>query len=150
MCGRYANFLAEQDLIDHFAVAVLADDARLAPSWNIAPTQLVQVVRRGNEGEGRAVEVARWGLVPSWAKDPSAGARMFNARIESAADKPAFRQSVRTRRAIVGVDEVGRLHAIRRLPLVVPICRNNAPAFGKGGAKGRLFSHGFRTRIEHF
>lgn len=105
MCGRYANFLTEQDLIDAFEVAVIADDARLLPpSWNIAPTQKVPIVlpdRIEQPVGGRRVEVARWGLVPSWAKDPSIGSKMFNARSETMAEKPSFRAAFTKRRCIV-------------------------------------------------
>ncbi len=105
MCGRYANFLTEQDLIDAFEVAVLSDDARLLPpSWNIAPTQKVPIVVPAREpatvGE-RHLEVARWGLVPSWAKDPSVGSRMFNARSETMAEKPSFRAAFAKRRCLI-------------------------------------------------
>jgi putative SOS response-associated peptidase YedK len=109
MCGRYANFLAEQDLIDAFEIASVADDARLAPHFNIGPTQTVQIVRpaRVAKGEpavpdaGRELAAARWGLVPAWAKDVGIGVKMFNARIETIADKPAFRTAFAQRRCIV-------------------------------------------------
>ncbi|WP_062203308.1 SOS response-associated peptidase [Demequina salsinemoris] len=105
MCGRYANFLTERDLIDAFEVAVVSDEARLLPpSWNIAPTQKVPIVVPSREpapvGE-RQLEVARWGLVPSWAKDPAVGSRMFNARSETMAEKPSFRAAFAKRRCIV-------------------------------------------------
>ncbi len=102
MCGRYANFLAEQDLIDHFAIATVADDARLAPSWNVSPTQQVAIVIPPKDDDpGRRLEAARWGLVPSWAKDPGIGARMINARSETLADKPSFRTAFAKRRCAV-------------------------------------------------
>ncbi len=100
MCGRYANFLAEQDLIDAFSVAVIADDVRLLPpSWNIAPTGRAVIVRTGSDG--KVAELARWGLVPSWAKDPSIGVRMFNARAETIAEKPSYRTAFAKRRCLV-------------------------------------------------
>lgn len=112
MCGRYANFLAEQDLIDAFAIAAIADDARLAPSYNIGPTQAVQIVRparlakdapaaQDEADAGRELAAARWGLVPAWAKDVSIGVKMFNARIETIAEKPSFRTAFAQRRCIV-------------------------------------------------
>lgn len=105
MCGRYANFLAEQELIDHFAIATVADDARLLPpNWNVAPTQLVPIVAPGraeDDDPGRRLEVAKWGLVPSWAKDPSIGSGMINARSETIAEKPSFRSAFGKRRCIV-------------------------------------------------
>lgn len=103
MCGRYANFLTEQELVDHFHIAAVADEPRLFdPNWNVSPTQLVAIVVPGKEDDpGRRLEAARWGLVPSWAKDPSIGSRMINARSETVADKPSFRSAFAKRRCIV-------------------------------------------------
>jgi len=103
MCGRYANFLSEQELIDAFEIATLADDARLmGPSWNVAPTQKVILVTASKDEPGQRIgETARWGLVPSWAKDPSVGARMINARGETLAEKPSFRSAFAKRRCLV-------------------------------------------------
>jgi putative SOS response-associated peptidase YedK len=100
MCGRYADFLADQDLADAFSLAVSADDERLLPpSFNVAPMQLVRVIR--TSGEARTLDVAKWGLVPSWAKDPAIGSRMINARVETISDKPSFRTAFARRRCIV-------------------------------------------------
>ncbi len=109
MCGRYASFRTAQDLADEFAVAAVADDARLLPpSWNVAPTDGVRiVVEREDRTTGevtRRLELARWGLVPSWAKDPSVGTRMINARVESLADRPAFARPFARRRALLPAD----------------------------------------------
>ena len=76
MCGRYASFREDQALADEFAIATVADDVRLLPpSWNVAPTDGVRmVVERADKETGeitRQLRVARWGLVPSWAKDPT-------------------------------------------------------------------------------
>ncbi|MBL0885036.1 SOS response-associated peptidase [Myceligenerans indicum] len=106
MCGRFASFRDAQDLADELAIAELAEDARLLePSWNIAPTDPVRiVVERPSRDTGavtRSMRVARWGLVPSWAKDPGIGARMINARSESLTDKPAFARPFATRRCLV-------------------------------------------------
>ena len=103
MCGRYANFLAEQDLIDAFSIASVADEARLIPPrYNIGPTQLVQIVRpRKDDADARELATARWGLVPSWAKDPGIGVKMFNARVETIAEKPSFSKAFASRRCIV-------------------------------------------------
>lgn len=104
MCGRYASFREAQDLADTFALTQVADDAReLPPSWNVAPTDPVRVVVERDEEDGprRSLQVARWGLVPGWAKDPSIGARMINARAETVADKPAFRRALASRRCLV-------------------------------------------------
>ncbi len=106
MCGRYANFLDEQDLLDEFAVAEAAEDARLLPpSWNIGPMQLAPVVTLapvgGDAPRHRRLVAARWGLVPTWAKDSSLGAKMFNARSETVAEKPSFRAAFAQRRCLV-------------------------------------------------
>jgi putative SOS response-associated peptidase YedK len=113
MCGRYASFREAQDLADAFALASVADDARLLPpSWNVAPTDGVRMVverpERLDDGSAGALErslrVARWGLVPSWAKDPSIGSRMINARAETVATKPAFARAMAVRRALLPAD----------------------------------------------
>lgn len=78
----------------------------LRQSWNVAPTSDVPIVleRMLNGAVVRQVHVAKWGLVPTWAKDASVGVRAFNARSETAAEKPTFRNSVRSRRCAVPVD----------------------------------------------
>ena len=100
MCGRFAFFSPRE------AVQALFDvdcGVELAPRYNIAPTQPVPALRVGADGE---VEFAplRWGLVPSWAKDPAIGNRLINARLETAAEKPAFRTAFRRRRCAVIAD----------------------------------------------
>lgn len=76
------------------------------PRFNIAPTQPVAVVRCSPESSQPERELAwlRWGLIPSWAKDPAIGNRMINARAETAADKPAYRAAFRRRRCLVVAD----------------------------------------------
>ncbi|MEN0128575.1 MAG: SOS response-associated peptidase, partial [Brevundimonas sp.] len=109
MCGRYASFREDQALADEFAIATVADELRLLPpSWNVAPTDGVRmVVERADRETGeitRQLRVARWGLVPSWAKDPSVGNKMINARTETLAEKPAFKRAFATRRALLPAD----------------------------------------------
>lgn len=109
MCGRFAAFQDAQDLADEFAIAQIADDARLLPpSWNVAPTAPVRIVvertERSSDDVARSLQVARWGLVPSWAKDPSSGPRLINARAETVAEKPSFARAFTSRRCIVPVD----------------------------------------------
>jgi putative SOS response-associated peptidase YedK len=74
----------------------------LEPRYNIAPTQPVAVVRQSELG--RALGVVQWGLVPSWAKDPTMGSKMINARAETVAEKPAFRAAFKQRRCLVLAD----------------------------------------------
>lgn len=109
MCGRFASFTETQDLADELAIAELAEDARLLPpSWNVAPTDPVRIVveraAKGSAEVTRSMRLARWGLVPSWAKDPGVGARMINARSESLLDKPAFAKPFAARRCLVLAD----------------------------------------------
>lgn len=108
MCGRYASFREDQQLADEFAIVTVADDVGLLPpSWNVAPTDGVRVVvdRPDQQGEiVRQLRVAKWGLVPAWAKDPSIGNRLVNARAESLTDSNAFARPFAIRRALLPAD----------------------------------------------
>jgi putative SOS response-associated peptidase YedK len=75
--------------------------ASFPPRFNIAPTQDVLASR--NDGNGDIVAL-RWGLIPSWAEDPSIGARLINARVETLAEKPAFRSAMESRRCVIFAD----------------------------------------------
>lgn len=99
MCGRYILTAPPEAIADRFD---LREVPPFAPSWNIAPTRVVPVVRETAAGVRECV-LLRWGLVPFWAKDPSIGSRMINARAESLPDKPAFRAAFRKRRCLVPV-----------------------------------------------
>ncbi|HVS02910.1 MAG TPA: SOS response-associated peptidase [Thermoanaerobaculia bacterium] len=100
MCGRY-TLSTPGDLV---AAALALDEVpQLAPRYNIAPTDEAAVVRLGDDGRRRLYRL-RWGLVPRYADDPAVGSRLINARSESAADKPAFRDSFRQRRCLVPAD----------------------------------------------
>ena len=99
MCGRYMLVRDAQSLAEEFGIEA---PERLAPRYNIAPTQPALIVR---EVERRRVAaLVRWGLVPFWADDISIGQRMINARSETVADKPAFRAAFRRRRCLVPAD----------------------------------------------
>ncbi|MBL7255017.1 SOS response-associated peptidase [Paractinoplanes lichenicola] len=102
MCGRYATTRSEADLEDLFEAVSVAEQA--APSWNVAPTDPVPVIRVSATHEARVVDRARWGLVPPWAKDLRAGARMINARSETVATSRAFAPSFARRRCLVPAD----------------------------------------------
>jgi putative SOS response-associated peptidase YedK len=97
MCGRFALIVDASVLADVFDIDPPKD---FKPRFNIAPTQEVPVVRSGGHGS-REFATLRWGLVPSWAKDEKIGARMINARSETAAEKPSFRSAVKSRRCLV-------------------------------------------------
>jgi putative SOS response-associated peptidase YedK len=100
MCGRYTLTAAPARVAEHFE---LAGDAGLRPRWNIAPGQEAPAVLRGASG-GRELAALRWGLVPHWEERPDGGARAINARIESAAERPSFREALRLRRCLIPAD----------------------------------------------
>ncbi|MBD8870143.1 SOS response-associated peptidase [Nocardioides donggukensis] len=120
MCGRYASSRKPEDLVEEFEVEAPRIAEPLAPDYNVAPTKEVYAVlerppRRGEPeqsgGESppdrpaeRQLRVLRWGLVPSWAKDPSIGNRMINARMETVAEKPAYRRAFAARRCLLPAD----------------------------------------------
>jgi putative SOS response-associated peptidase YedK len=100
MCGRYTLSTPAGRLAEEFQLNEGSVD--LTPSYNVAPTQQVAAVLE-EEGE-RHLEMFRWGLIPSWADDPGIGARMINARSETAAEKPSFRSAFRRRRCLIAAD----------------------------------------------
>jgi putative SOS response-associated peptidase YedK len=102
MCGRYATTRSEADLSDLFEAVTVAES--LGPSWNVAPTDPVPVVRVSQSQNARVLDTARWGLVPPWATDLRAGSRMINARSETVATSPAFAPSFARRRCLVPAD----------------------------------------------
>jgi len=126
MCGRYAASKNPADLVEEFEV-IASPDKVLKPDYNVAPTKFVYAVMdrrprldqsegRSNEGrsnEGstqarpevrRELAIVKWGLVPSWAKDPAIGNKMINARMETVAEKPSYRGAFAKRRCILPAD----------------------------------------------
>jgi putative SOS response-associated peptidase YedK len=101
MCGRYMLTTPVDALRQLFLFTELPN---LAPRYNIAPTQEVPIVRRSHDGAARELLMVRWGLVPYWADDPKIGNRLINARAESVARAPAFREAYRRRRCLVPAD----------------------------------------------
>lgn len=100
MCGRYSLACDVEDLVEVFDVPLPSFDH--VPRYNIAPTQLAPVVAR--DRKGRRMGLMRWGLIPFWAKDPSIGNRQINARSETAARSPAFKEAFARRRCLVPAD----------------------------------------------
>ena len=108
MCGRYVAVHSPQQLAEEFGVERIVVDGPVEPDYNVAPTKpVLGVLARAGRGADAADEPQRqlrelrWGLVPSWAKDPSIGNRLINARVESAAEKPSFRRAFAKRRCIL-------------------------------------------------
>jgi putative SOS response-associated peptidase YedK len=161
MCGRFVLASPTINLVTLFDVQFVGEELP-QPSWNIAPTQQVPVIidapdrasqkrdntdrestdRESTDRESaeqepvRRLESARWGLVPSWAKDVSIGSKAFNARVETAAEKPMFRSSVASRRAIIPADGYYEWHttAIGKTPIFIH------PAAGELIAFAALYS----------
>jgi putative SOS response-associated peptidase YedK len=102
MCGRYRLSRRKQILEEHFDSVSGMEDWN--PRYNIAPTQSVPVIRQNPKEPVRELSLFRWGLVPSWAKDPSVAARLINARSETAGTKPAFSDALKFRRCLVPAD----------------------------------------------
>ena len=102
MCGRFVMAVPVAQVAELFD-AVADDLPATAAGYNLAPTQEILACRTGADGR-RRLDLLTWGLVPAWAKDPAAGARMINARSETVADKPAFRAAYRSRRCLIPAD----------------------------------------------
>jgi putative SOS response-associated peptidase YedK len=121
MCGRFASARKRIELLEEFGVQRDRVDDELRPDYNVAPTKPVYAVLTRHSGEKepakdkhgdgkqpgpaqRQLRVVRWGLVPYWAKDPSVGSRMINARAETVAEKPAYRRAFARRRCLLPAD----------------------------------------------
>lgn len=100
MCGRFAFYSPSEATAALFGVDA---SAPVLPRFNIAPTQFIAAIR-DDENEQRELTMLRWGLIPFWAKDPAIGNRMINARAETVAEKPSFRNAYRNRRCLILAD----------------------------------------------
>ena len=100
MCGRFAFYSPSEAAAALFGVNASTE---VQPRYNIAPTQYIAAIRNAEQGE-RELVMLRWGLVPFWAKDPSIGNRMINARAETVAEKPSYRNAFKHRRCLVLAD----------------------------------------------
>jgi putative SOS response-associated peptidase YedK len=102
MCGRYRLSRRKQIIEEHFDSVSGEED--WSPRYNVAPTQPVPIIRQHPKEPRRELSLVRWGLIPSWAKDASGAAGMINARSETAAIRPAFRDPLKARRCIIPAD----------------------------------------------
>ena len=100
MCGRFTQRMTWREL--HELMDLIGTPLNLRPRFNIAPSQDVAVVRAADDG--RALAMLRWGLIPSWAREPNIGYKLINARSETAAEKPSFRSAYRNRRCLIPAD----------------------------------------------
>ena len=98
MCGRFTLFEPDKVLAKEFGVS---DFTKRSPRYNIAPSQPIVAVRAVPAGTGREFALLRWGLIPSWSKDPAIGNRLINARAETVWEKPSFRTPFRRHRCLI-------------------------------------------------
>jgi putative SOS response-associated peptidase YedK len=101
MCGRYVIKAPVSQLATMFD---LIDVPKLTPRYNVSPTQSVPAIRLKPEKKERELAMFKWGLIPSWAKDPAIGNRLINARADSVAQKPSFRSAFKRRRCLMVAD----------------------------------------------
>jgi putative SOS response-associated peptidase YedK len=99
MCGRYTLHHKPKEIEERFDVD--PDQELLSPRYNIAPSQIIPVVRHR---ESREMAGLKWGLIPFWAKDPKIGYNMINAKAETLAEKPSFKQALAKRRCLIPAD----------------------------------------------
>lgn len=105
MCGRYVSVRSDDDLTKEFDVEEVVGE-QPAPSWNVAPTDPVRIVVKRHPsqdreaGPVRQLRTVQWGLLPSWSRSRSGGAKMINARSETVASKPAFKAAAARRRCL--------------------------------------------------
>ncbi|MCP4407910.1 MAG: SOS response-associated peptidase [Gammaproteobacteria bacterium] len=105
MCGRFNVMTSAQGFVDLLQILVRVDSTvGNRPRFNVAPSQGVLAVRRSSPQQQAEMVMLRWGLIPHWAKDRSIGNRMINARSETAAEKPSFRQAYKSSRCLIAAD----------------------------------------------
>ena len=101
MCGRFTREMTWADVVAFSrGLDLVLPESEPEPSWNICPTQSSWVLA-ASDSEGAQTRQMRWGLLPSWAKDIKIGASMINARLETVAERPAFRNAWKARRCLV-------------------------------------------------
>jgi putative SOS response-associated peptidase YedK len=127
MCGRFGASFQYRDIMAFWNLR--GDLPGFAPRYNIAPSQDVPVIIR--KEDRNEIRPMRWGLVPSWAQDPSIGQRMINARAETLLEKPSFKQLVPTRRCLVPADGFyeWRREGNRRVPMWIHLKKREPFAF---------------------
>ncbi len=102
MCGRFALTIHPRLLAELFGLAVTP--VEMPARYNIAPSQPVAAIAAQESGRGRELRWLRWGLIPHWAKEESMGRKLINARAETVAQKPAFREAFRKQRCLIPAD----------------------------------------------
>jgi putative SOS response-associated peptidase YedK len=131
MCGRYRLSRRKQNIEEYFDCNSWDED--WSPHFNIAPTQPVPVIRQHPKEPTRQLSLMKWGLIPHWAQDASGAARTINARSETAAAKPAFRDPLKFRRCLIPADAFyeWKRTATSKQPYCFEV--NNGELFGFAG-----------------
>ena len=128
MCGRYSITTPTEALRQLFR---FDDLPNLQPRYNMAPTQMAPVVR--NRDGARHLDLLRWGLLPRWANDASIGAKLINARSETIAEKPSFRDAFKRRRCLVPADGFYEWQKRGKAKEPYRVCLVNDGAFALAG-----------------
>lgn len=135
MCGRYSLKTSAHLLAERFHLPKIPS---LTPRFNIAPSQPIAIVRvppapDNQQAEGRELTLARWGLIPGWAKDAASGAQPINAKAETAAEKPMFRDAFRRRRCLIPADGFYEWRQEDKRKQPVYICMKDREPFAFAG-----------------
>jgi len=127
MCGRFIQAESGRALAEQLGLPLPAD---YAPRYNVAPNQAVLALRAADSGDREWVWL-RWGLVPAWSKEPRSKYSTINARAETVADKPAYRQAFRRRRCLIPADGFyeWRQTESRKQPYCIALADGSACAF---------------------
>ncbi|MCM3567779.1 SOS response-associated peptidase [Neobacillus mesonae] len=102
MCGRFTLTAPIEQILDRFDIQAFLDEENFFPSYNIAPSQMVLAVI--NDGKSNRMGFLKWGLIPSWAKDPAIGNKLINARAETLAEKASFKHAFKKKRCLIIAD----------------------------------------------
>jgi putative SOS response-associated peptidase YedK len=147
MCGRYILKAPFSELVRLYG---LTNSVNLQPRYNIPPTEAVAVVRSDPGGNGRCLDMLRWGLVPDWATDKKSGYSLLNAKAETVAENPSFREAFKKQRCIIparGIDEWRKIDAKTKQPSAI-VMRNRS-IFGFAGLYSSLVSSMLRGIPSH-
>jgi putative SOS response-associated peptidase YedK len=145
MCGRARLSSDVSEIKIAFGIPPDRPAPNFAPSWNVAPTDPLPIVRFDARDKQRSLDVMRWGLIPYWAKDIKIGFSTINARAEEVDTKPAFREAFRQRRCLVPLDGFyeWKKTAADKQPYAIAL--KGGGFNGHGGVVGDLALAGGRT-----
>ncbi|MEO1393784.1 MAG: SOS response-associated peptidase [Cyanobacteria bacterium J06634_5] len=131
MCGRFTQTQSGEAIAQAFDLSTVP---KTQPRYNIAPTQIIEAIAQPDKD--REYRLFKWGLVPSWSKDPTIGNRMFNARAETVAEKPSFRAPFKRRRCLILADGFyeWRREGKQKQPYYIQVTQQDKPSlFGFAG-----------------